>query len=479
MSLTLEQEAVVRAGVRLYWQDDDGLLKVKAIAGAGKTHTLIELTKEINPNKGLYLAYNKSIQLEATQKFKGTNVVCKTMHGLAFKETVIPYGLSVQNFSARDIKEKLTYDNKIDLVNMLESFFLSGELDVRKYLEDKEVSEAAIELLLRYYEEMLHGRQGGGHSFYLKLYHILLANGTIQPPEVDLLMVDEFGDITALTIEIFKLIKAKLKVAVGDSGQNIYSFAHTIDGFKALQDQGEQLKLTQSFRVSSDIAKRIESFARRSFDKDMEFKGNSTIVPTRFESMAYVSRNNSALITKMYELIMKDIPFQTTKAPSTIFGFILAVATLKAGKPVFDVKYKWLEAVATKHQKLVISGRAPSSILLYLESVYGTDQSMMGAINIIKKIGADRLFKIYTIAKDYYADSNTYQMTLTTAHSAKGLEYQSVTIADDLNMALQKASLDLGLNPSDDKREKLLEEFRIYYVACSRAMHELNNAKYC
>ena len=57
-------------------------LKIKAFAGTGKTSTLIEIAKQL-PTRGLYLAYNKSTQLEAQDKFPDT-VVCKTAHSLAY-----------------------------------------------------------------------------------------------------------------------------------------------------------------------------------------------------------------------------------------------------------------------------------------------------------------------------------------------------------------------------------------------------------
>jgi len=476
---TKEQQNIIDTAVQLYKAKGQQLLKVKAIAGAGKTYTLVELTKAITPKRGMYLAYNKAIQLEAVQKFKGTTVECKTMHGLAYGEVVRQYGINVKPFTPRDITEKLTYENKIELVAMLESFFLSGHLDIREYLESKEVSQAAIDLLLSYYEKMLHGQIGGGHSFYLKLYHILLANGTIPIPDLDLLLVDEFGDITALTIEIFKLIDADLKVAVGDSGQNIYSFTHTIDGFKHLKGKGTTKKLTQSFRVSSKIAQRIESFAHSTFDKDMEFKGRKVTTIPDCTSHAYIARNNTELINKMISLNQYSIPFNITKSPSNIFGFILAVATLQPSKPVFDPRYKWLETIAMAYKQSHSSRPRSITMLEYLKLIHDEDPMLMRAVAIVEKVGSNALFNIYKIAKEYDDSKETYEVTLTTAHSSKGLEFHTVTIADDLNNSVKKSKQELSLHPLEKKKEKLLEEFRLYYVAISRCMYQLNNAKYC
>ena len=57
MAMTSEQEAAIKA------IQDPGcdFLKVTAISGAGKTTTLVNMAQAINPESGLYLAYNKAI----------------------------------------------------------------------------------------------------------------------------------------------------------------------------------------------------------------------------------------------------------------------------------------------------------------------------------------------------------------------------------------------------------------------------------
>ena len=62
-------------------------LKVVAVAGSGKTTTL-RLMAEATPGKrGLYLAFNRSVQQEAARKFP-RNVRPYTLHALAFRMAV-------------------------------------------------------------------------------------------------------------------------------------------------------------------------------------------------------------------------------------------------------------------------------------------------------------------------------------------------------------------------------------------------------
>jgi len=60
---TQEQEDIIHAVAK-------GLtVKVAALAGTGKTSTLMMIAEAYPNLKGLYLAYNKSLQLEAQAKF--------------------------------------------------------------------------------------------------------------------------------------------------------------------------------------------------------------------------------------------------------------------------------------------------------------------------------------------------------------------------------------------------------------------------
>ena len=478
MSLTGEQSKVVQTAATLYRDKEPKLLLVSAIAGSGKTHTLVSLAKELAPTTSLYLAYNKAIAVEAGNKFKGTTTECKTIHSLAYQTIVRQYGISVKPFTVRDIKEKIAYTSKAALVTILERFFLSNSLDIHLYLQDSKISENQKTLALTYYEKMLKGEIGSGHALYLKLYHMFLVNGEIPTPSYDLLMVDELGDITELTIEIFKLIKAKLKVGVGDSSQNIYSFTHTIDGFKQLKTQGTTLYLTKSFRVSSAIASKIERFCNSTFNKDIIFKGREIDPSEKSTSHAFIARNNSTLIKKMISLSEDNTPFNLTRPPSSIFALVLALATLMPNKPVFFPQYKWLEAIANTHDKIKYQAHVPNRLLDYIGKEYEEDIAIKGALSTIAKYGSSRLFSVYSLAKKHYESKDTYFYTLTTAHSSKGLEFSEVTIMNDLNEAVIKSKYLLLTEKDEDRINKLNEEFRLYYVASSRAMLHIHNAKF-
>ena len=83
MQLTAEQDAVLSTNQNLV---------INAVAGSGKTTTLIEYAKTRPPgSKILYLAFNKTVKTEAIQKFATagvSNVKVETAHSLAFDHII-------------------------------------------------------------------------------------------------------------------------------------------------------------------------------------------------------------------------------------------------------------------------------------------------------------------------------------------------------------------------------------------------------
>jgi len=69
-----------------------GNIKINAVAGSGKTSTIIAFAKsKPNSAKILYLAFNKSVKIDAEQKFAAQqiqHVTIETAHSLAFKHII-------------------------------------------------------------------------------------------------------------------------------------------------------------------------------------------------------------------------------------------------------------------------------------------------------------------------------------------------------------------------------------------------------
>ena len=104
MDLTKEQYDIINS---------TGDIKINAVAGSGKTTTIIEYAKaRPATSRILYLAFNKSVKLEAAKKFadKGlSNVTVETAHSLAYRNIVFKneYKVRPQGYKTNEIVELL------------------------------------------------------------------------------------------------------------------------------------------------------------------------------------------------------------------------------------------------------------------------------------------------------------------------------------------------------------------------------------
>ena len=484
MALTKEQQAVINTVA----QEGPQLVKVKAVAGSGKTYTLVEMIKALQPKSGRYLAYNKAIATEAEAKFAGTNIECSTIHSMAYRAVVRQYGLKVGFFNIRDVRGKgFTYANKKAIHSALENFFLSKYLDPDDFLDTLEgkVSDKARAAFMENLDDMSNGNMQCSHGFYLKFFHILLANETISIPEMDMLLIDEAGDITELTLEIFKLLKAEKKIAVGDPMQNIYSFNNTIHAFEVLTG-GTDLGLTTSFRMASNLATGVEHFVQEHLDPSFVFKGREYEEDEPITTKAYIARNNSGLLAEMFRLMDIGKPFHITRPIANILEVPLMLANLGNGQKITEYRFKDIEKHRS-HWEQSLAAQKFGSVQKYVMHKFSEDDELKQAYKVVMTHGPMDLNHLAKYAKG--CAKEPCNLTLTTAHSSKGLEFSSVEIAPDFNDTVKKAIYELkkletkhlrfGLTNTDvTKQKQYEEELRLYYVGVTRAMVELINAKF-
>ena len=140
--------------------------------------------------------------------------------------------------------------------------------------------------------------------------------------------------------------------------------------------------------------------------------------------------------------------------------------------------------------------------------MHSDDISIVSSIGLIKRFGSQAIYNTYYNALEHEKHRKKTRTTITSAHSSKGHTFDSIVIEDDLNSALdkivKKQNDDVEFRMQSDKdrepgwkfshtryekfsREnpnmELLtkqqqEEFRLYYVAVTRARYQYENAKW-
>ena len=141
MNLTQEQLDIINS---------TGNIKINAVAGSGKTTTIIEYAKARPANSRiLYLAFNKSVKLEAVKKFAESglkNVQVETAHSLAYKHIVLRsnYNVRPQEFKTQDIVDLLHIQVKgekhasyivANHINKLVAYFCNSNKNRVKHLD--------------------------------------------------------------------------------------------------------------------------------------------------------------------------------------------------------------------------------------------------------------------------------------------------------------------------------------------------------
>lgn len=465
MNLTKEQKEIVKA-VSKYKN-----IKINAFAGTGKTTTLRYIADEYRDKKILYLAFNSAIKNEASSTFP-QNTFVKTTHGLAYsavkKYTQIDLS-SLRNYRAIDISKEfeIPYEKALSALKIFENFCNNTK--------DK-ISEDDIEhkTAKKMFDHMLIGVLKPTHSFYLKYYYLLISKEQIPQFQYDIIMLDEAQDTNEVTLGIFNSLSAKIKIYVGDRHQQIYSFRGSKNALEKISCD-KQLYLSQSFRFNETIANYANILLQN-------FKGEKVNISssknsTEQKTFAYISRTNAQLISTISKRIEQRKPFVTVRNPEEIFSLSIEIYYLLNNERDRIIKNPFLKGFQDEEE-----------LASYAKDT--DDFELKAALKRVKEY-QEKIFEFKEIANKFYKawqnrELNSFDkrlseiLFLTTAHTAKGLEWDSVVVADDFpNFA--DLILDMGFDSlkkfqkelDNLTNQELIDEFNLFYVALTRAKNIL------
>ncbi len=437
--------------------ENDGILLVSAGAGTGKSFMAEQITKTLKPKRGLYTAFNKAIVEEGVSRFKNTNMECKTLHALAYR--YVQPDQEISDITYTCIEEDIAYKSKYEIISAINLFFVSESVDMYEYFETyfkkHHKAEEMQELCAKYVEKMLAGELSPSFNFMLKYFHLMLVEDEIDL-YYDLVILDEVQDTTAVALEIFKLLKAPKKIGLGETHQAIYQFLNLVDGFEKLEDV-PVLSLTHSWRCSEKIASKIEAFMQKDVTEEFSFVG--TDEPVANGKTLYCTLTNAMIINQINERMAMGEGFYLLRKPSDIFAAPLAISAASAGKKPYQKKYNFLVDEYNNYEN---SRKRGQSYLQYLID-HVDDDEIQSAVKLLMSFRRRNinLFELYKRAKNARVDPD---YTIATVFTSKGLEYETVYIADDLNGKIGTIRDNGGIQTEED-----LVGYRCYYVACSRA----------
>ncbi|MDA7742159.1 UvrD-helicase domain-containing protein [Francisellaceae bacterium] len=451
-------------------------LKIKAYAGTGKTSTLVEIAKSIH-GRGLYLAYNKAIQMDATNKFPGS-VACKTAHSLAYGALYDQINGRVENITPINLMSHITvnatggyqaYEMAFLILKMLrafcntdrqnidqtflhhEHFLMVGDNDFQR----QEILSYVLQKASEYWVEAIkHGSTLPlEHDFYLKIYQLTKPQLSRR---FDYILFDECQDANPVLIDILKQQTCQT-ICVGDEHQQIYSWRGAVNAYN--QFDGEAFYLSQSFRFGDKIAELASTL--------LHLKGEHTpltgqsdidsrILEVKPNQYTKLCRTNANVISNIIDNIKKRI--------HVVGGTQEAMSLAKSGYALFSG-----DTDKVTHSKLR-TFRSWEKMKDFKERFEDPDISFLA--NIIERYDVKFGSVITQIENAKYVKEEEADIIFSTIHKAKGREWDHVVIGDDFPL----------FNKEDDMQIMLredAEEFNLLYVAITRAKYSLFLEKDC
>jgi superfamily I DNA/RNA helicase len=310
-------------------------ISIQAVAGAGKTSTVLHLAK-LTPQykKIVFLAFNKSISEEIKKKAP-SNVEVATVHSMAYR--MLRYN-HPKKYRVNEIKSWVIAKEKLRLSEFLKKdskkmnaylFILSRIVDLYRMndcvnIEDmvRVVEQYNVPILSNEINdsmELINHLKTYNTSSYHKDFMIDFTDmiwllkelvDTSKYLKYDVVIIDEAQDINSLQRWFVQSICKKNGriVSVGDFSQSIYSFqGASKDNFKILQNLPNTTKLPLSvcYRCGKNIVKEAQKVFNHIeyFDKSEDGIVRDGYLNEVREGDMVICRNNLPLIESWLELI--------------------------------------------------------------------------------------------------------------------------------------------------------------------------------
>ncbi|MEY9490910.1 superfamily I DNA/RNA helicase [Streptomyces calvus] len=452
-------------------------LVLQAGAGTGKTSTLA-LLAATTKRRGRYLAFNKDIARDAAARFPST-VACKTAHATAYAALGHRYAhrLNSPRQPAWKTGQALGLTRPVRIgeleisprtlahtvLRTVTRFCHSADPALTRHhvpplrrlntpADHTQLTETVLPFAEKAWAD-LHNAEGGvvrfDHDHYLKMWAL-----TEPRIDADFLLLDEAQDTNPVLEQVFTAQRDHAQlVMVGDSAQAIYGWRGARDvmtGFDA-----PQLTLTRSFRFGPHIAEEANRWLTLA-DAPIRLTGTTTI-PARLGALtrpdAVLCRTNIGAMTQVMTLLAAGRRVALTRGGQQLAALALAARDLKNGR-------------RTTHPELVLFASWGELQDYAAHDPAGRD--LQPFADLVDTHGPEAILA----AVDQLTDEANADVTVSTAHKAKGREWPTVQIADDFPPPKDSDQHDAQGQPIPEPVSST--DARLAYVAVTRARHHLD-----
>ncbi len=479
MKLTEEQAQII---------ESKGDLKINAVAGSGKTTTIIAYAKSRpRTNKILYLAFNRRVRQEAINRFRVEgvqNVDVETTHSLAYKYIVRRGGFLLKegSYKTSEIAHLAKLNPMLPLrqryvlanhINKLLGYYCNSNAGAYSELDYlSQVSDPQAKSVVSHHYDTIIGATRDllkkmnqreiaiTHDFYLKKFQLLA-------PELgyDMIFFDEGQDASPAMIDLF-LKQSAVKVMTGDVHQQIYSWRYAVNALENIEF--DTLPLSTSFRFNTDIANLAS--------ETLKWKNHlgDQISPTIYgKGESNLSQKKVVLGRTNLGLLLAAIQYIHDPDMSGMIyfeGSIHAYTYAEEGASLYDVLNLYQGKLAQIKDPIIRSLENIENLEEYAEETEEMQLKMM--IELVKKYGGN----IYQVMKKLKArlvpadKKEEADLLFSTVHRSKGMEYDSVFLINDF---ISEESIVRFTKSKNIQPLKLIEEINLLYVAITRTKNTL------
>ncbi len=437
----------------------DSLYLTDSFIVTHNTSTCVMVSEEL-VTPSLYIAFNKSIAEEASGRFP-THVEPRTVHSMAYRAIVTtPMKARLQGFfDFRDIDYPELVDvsplditvTKANIAKIITLFCQSGARNIVDFVKELEFDKVEQAVAVKFWVDIVDPRSTKKitHDVYLKLYQL-------SKPKLPykVIYLDEAQDSSPVILDIVLRQTAQV-VIVGDEFQAIYEWRGAINAFDTIAELGNgytDMYLTESFRFTQDIANTAEDL--------LSITGNTKSITGKADianrkvgktTKAFLVRTNASILAMLIDAADKGEKVHVLADLKDLWSKVYHINSLTFGE-----KPKYPDMQLSQYPTIKEFNEAAKVIpeLGRLKNVVSTLST--GGLH-------SNIAKIKSAMVD---DESKANYTIATGHKSKGLEFDEVTLHNDvLNILDPDSALDLLM---DNQTLNLL------YVMVTRAKYKLN-----
>ncbi len=457
-------------------------LVIEAGAGTGKSATMKLFAEDAKTRglHGLYVAFNKAIVDEAKAKFPG-NMECRTAHSLAFQAIgnrykhrlngprmrtgeiaralhIAPVTITVIGEDGEP-KQKVLQPEFLagHILRALSNFCHSADdetstkhfprLEGASDTTNTQLANALLPKLQQAWDDKLddHGRLPFKHDDYLKAFGL-----THPRMSYDFVLCDESQDLNPVIAGIVADQTCQV-VLVGDSQQSIYSFTGAIDAIKKFRTNiPNHCYLSQSFRFGHAVAE-AANVVLEELHAELRISGTPSIPSTVTfvdSPRAILARTNATGIGQLFALQAEGKRAHLVGGGDDVIAFAQAAMALQDGQ-------------STQHPDLVCFDTW-GDVQHYAKEEEGGEE-----LRLLVKLCDDFTPQRIIDALRHQPDEHHADVIVSTAHKAKGRQWESVKLMGDFPAGRKDDSEQQGRPVTDEER-------RLLYVAVTRAQLRLD-----